>query len=144
MVECYKDKKQMTNMLSILDFARNIVIPFQKPTFSHNSLRSLSFPLRSFPIQGIKLLSEASDSALVYRILDYFLQARTTLGKGLTPPLDRRQLNTFTQHYLKSLAEFNFFQTWPQVEKSGSCFSFVLIIPVNPTFFSPITFQRRA
>lgn len=73
MVECYKDKKQMTNMLSILDFARNIVIPFQKPTFSHNSLGSLSFPLRSFPIQGIKLLSEASDSALVYRILDYFL-----------------------------------------------------------------------
>ena len=51
--------KSTEKILPVLGFARNIVIPFQNATFSHNCLGKLSFSLRSFPIQVLRLLSEA-------------------------------------------------------------------------------------
>lgn len=55
MLQRYKNEKQLKQMWPILDFARNMVIPFQNPTFSHNSLGRWSFLLRSSPIQVLKL-----------------------------------------------------------------------------------------
>lgn len=129
MAECYKDKKQLTNMLPILDFARNVVTPFQKPTLSHSRLGRVSF---SFLIQVVEPLSEV---LILPQFTDFLLiscRLEQSQAMGPNPCSDGRQLNTFTQHYLKSLAESSsFFLDLV----SGFCFSLTSITPLNPTFF---------